>query len=153
MNKVPTPSAVKPDYLENRVAVVTGGGGGIGQAICQRFEAEGAVVYAVDIAHASSQSGQARKVDVTSEQSVNALFDEIEAEHGHLHILVNAAGIEIEKTIEETSLDEWNRVMSVNCTSMFLTSRRAVKLMRAADVGRLLRQQRRGACVNSCYGL
>lgn len=138
MNKVPAPSAVKPNYLQNRVAVVTGGGGGIGQAICKRFEAEGAVVYAIDLNHTPSQAGQARKVDVTSEDSVNTFFDEITAEHGHLHILVNAAGIEIEKTIEETSLEEWNRVMSVNCTSMFLTSRRAVKLMRTAGSGSII---------------
>jgi len=138
MNKVPQPSSVKPNYLANRVAVVTGGGGGIGQAICQRFEAEGAIVYSADIAHSDTQSGRAYQVDVTSEDSVNALFDDIDSAHGQLHILVNAAGIEIEKTIEQTSLEEWNRVMAVNCTSMFLTSRRAVKLMRAPGSGSII---------------
>ncbi len=138
MNKAPKPSAVKANYLQNRIAVVTGGGGGIGQSICQRFEAEGAIVYSVDINHTNSAAGQIRKVDVTSEQSVNTFFDEVTDDHGQLHILVNAAGIEIEKTIEETTLEEWNRVMSVNCTSMFLTSRRAVKLMRKAGSGSII---------------
>lgn len=133
------PSAVKPDYLKDRIAVVTGGTGGIGQAICERFEREGAIVYAADVAKSEqSDAGTYRTLDVTSEQSVTTLFDEIEQQHGKLHILVNAAGIEIEKTIEETTLDEWNRVMAVNCTGMFLTSRRAVKLMRAAGSGSII---------------
>jgi len=138
MNKRPSPSAVKPEYLLNRVAVVTGAGGGIGQAICKRFEQEGAIVYAADIALAEDQAGQAYEIDVASEESVNGLFDDVASQHGLLHILVNAAGIEIEKTIEDTSLEEWNKVMAVNCTSMFLTSRRAVKLMRAAGSGSII---------------
>jgi len=132
-----TPSAVNRDYLKDRVAVVTGGAGGIGQAICERFAREGAIVYAADLS-GNSTSGEFCTLDVTSESSVDALFDNIEKKHGHLHILVNAAGIEIEKTIEETSLEEWNQVMAVNCTGMFLTSRRAVKLMRAASGGSII---------------
>ena len=138
MSKTPIPSAVKANYLQDQVAVVTGGGGGIGQAICKRFEREGAIVYAADIAHSSDGAGIQRVLDVTSESSVDALFDEIETEHGQLHVLVNAAGIEIEKTIEDTSLEEWNHVMAVNCTGMFLTSRRAVKLMRKAGSGSII---------------
>ncbi|OED40345.1 short-chain dehydrogenase [Chromatiales bacterium (ex Bugula neritina AB1)] len=139
MSSTPIPSAVKPDYLKDRVAVVTGGTGGIGQAICERFEREGAIVYAADVTAAGdSQAGTYMPLDVTAEASVDTLFDHIENEHGLMHILVNAAGIEIEKTIEDTTLDEWNRVMSVNCTGMFLTSRRAVKLMRAAGTGSII---------------
>lgn len=139
MTSTPIPSAVKPDYLEGRIAVVTGGTGGIGQAVCKRFEREGAIVYAADISAATdSPAGIYKTLDVTSEDSVNALFDDIEKQHGHMHILVNAAGIEIEKTIEDTTLEQWNRVMAVNCTGMFLTSRRAVKLMRAAGTGSII---------------
>ena len=130
-------SAVRSDYLKGRVAVVTGGSGGIGQAICERFAREGAIVYAADLT-GESASGEFRTLDVTSEQSVDALFDEIETDHGHCHILVNAAGIEIEKTIEDTTLAEWNQVMAVNCTGMFLTSKRAVKLMRATSGGSII---------------
>ncbi len=133
------PSAVQANYLKNRIAVVTGGAGGIGQAICERFAREGAIVYAADLQPPEeSQACEFRTLDVTSEESVDSLFDEIESAHGHLHILVNAAGIEIEKTIEDTTLDEWNRVMAVNCTGMFLTSRRAVKLMRATSNGSII---------------
>ncbi len=139
MTKTAIPSAVKANYLQDQIAIVTGGGGGIGQAICQRFEREGAIVYSADVSqNDDSTAGLSRVLDVTSEASVDSLFDEIESEHGKLHILVNAAGIEIEKTIEDTSLDEWNTVMAVNCTGMFLTSRRAVKLMRNAGSGSII---------------
>ena len=139
MPKQEIPSAVGADYLKDRVAVVTGGAGGIGKAICERFVREGATVYCADVAPSSEASaGEFRTLDVTSEKSVDSLFNEIEDTHGHLHVLVNAAGIEIEKTIEETTLDEWNQVMAVNCTGMFLTSRRAVKLMRATQGGSII---------------
>lgn len=135
----PIPSAVAAHYLQDRIAVVTGGGGGIGQAICERFAREGAIVYAADIAgDATASNVEFRTLDVTSQTSVDQLFDEIEQRHGGMHILVNAAGIEIEKTIEDTSLEEWNQVMAVNCTGMFLTSRRAVKLMRAKGAGSII---------------
>ena len=122
-------SAVRPDYLKGRVALVTGGCGGIGRAICQRFHAEGARVYATDIAqYAFNEPG----VDVTSEPDAQAVMERVRNDHGRLDILVNAAGIEIEKTIEETSLEEWDRSFAVNVSGTFLTSKHALPLMRAA---------------------
>ena len=133
------PSAVPANYLQDKVAVVTGGRGGIGRAICERFVREGATVYACDIAGSRSHGfGTDIDLDVTSEDSVDALFQLIERSHGQLDILVNAAGVEIEKTIEDTSLTEWNHVMAVNVTGMFLTSRRAVALMRKAGAGSII---------------
>ncbi|MBX2883251.1 MAG: SDR family oxidoreductase [Granulosicoccus sp.] len=133
------PSAVPAGYLKGRIAVVTGGRGGIGRAICERFVREGAIVYAADLGDTSDHGfGQSIDLDVTSERSVSDLFERIDREHGQLHVLVNAAGIEIEKTIEETSLEEWNHVMAVNCTGMFLTSKSAVGLMRKAGAGSII---------------
>ncbi|MEM7599131.1 MAG: SDR family oxidoreductase [Pseudomonadota bacterium] len=123
--------------LDGKVALVTGGRGGIGRAICARFEREGAQVFAADLTAAGSlvpPEGVSRflQLDVTSEDSVTAAMARVGDEEGRLDILVNAAGIEIEKTIEETSLDEWNQSFAVNVTGTFLTSKHALPLMRAA---------------------
>lgn len=127
-------SAVRPDYLKGRVALVTGGCGGIGRAICQRFHAEGGRGYATDIAqYAFNEPGvDVLRHDVTSEPDAQAVMERVRNDHGRLDILVNAAGIEIEKTIEETSLEEWDRSFAVNVSGTFLTSKHALPLMRAA---------------------
>ncbi|MEL7281829.1 MAG: SDR family oxidoreductase [Pseudomonadota bacterium] len=123
--------------LDGKVALVTGGRGGIGRAICARFEREGAQVFAADLTTAGSlvsPDGVSRflQLDVTSEESVIAAMARVGEQEGRLDILVNAAGIEIEKTIEETSLDEWNLSFAVNVTGTFLTSKHALPLMRKA---------------------
>lgn len=121
--------------LQGKTALVTGGRGGIGRAICERFAREGARVFAADLsAGGSLQDGDAAQnflqLDVTSEASVIAAFDHVTAEVGCLDILVNAAGIEIEKTIEQTSLEEWNNIFAVNVTGTFLVSKYALPLLR-----------------------
>lgn len=130
-------SAVPPGYLKDRIAVVTGGCGGIGRAVCQRFHAEGAVVYATDVASFDFFQSNIHVLhhDVGSEEDAKAVMAHVAAEHGQLDILVNAAGIEIEKTIEETTLDEWNQSFSVNVNGAFLTSKHALPLMRKAGAG------------------
>ena len=121
---------------EGKVALVTGGRGGIGRAICERFEREGAVVYAADLSEGGSIGGGSTSrfvaLDVADEAAVKAAMARIGGEEGKLDILVNAAGIEIEKTIEDTSLEEWNRSFAVNVTGTFLTSKYALPLMRKA---------------------
>jgi NAD(P)-dependent dehydrogenase (short-subunit alcohol dehydrogenase family) len=62
----------------------------------------------------------------------------IDKQHGQLDILVNAAGIEIEQTIEETSLEDWNRIFAVNVTGTFLTSKHALPLMRKSGGGSII---------------
>ena len=134
-------STARDGNLFGSVAVVTGGCGGIGSAICARFAREGASVYATDIAAEVDPFPAGvtyHQHDVTSEDSAVDLMARIRGEHGHLHILVNAAGIEIEKTIEETSLAEWNRIFAVNVTGTFLTSRHALPLMRKAGGGSII---------------
>jgi NAD(P)-dependent dehydrogenase (short-subunit alcohol dehydrogenase family) len=91
--------------LNGKIALVTGGRGGIGRAICARFAKEGASVYAGDLSEAGSLADDAApaqgtflRFDVTDEASVASAFAAIEATHGKLDILVNAAGKEIEKT-------------------------------------------------------
>ena len=118
--------------LTGKTAFVTGGSGGIGAAICARFANEGARVIAADI-HPPGDTLEGiefREYDVTSETIVTSTFTELEQQWEQLDILVNAAGIEIEKTIEDTTLEEWNRIFAINVTGMFLTSKHALPLLR-----------------------
>jgi meso-butanediol dehydrogenase/(S,S)-butanediol dehydrogenase/diacetyl reductase len=124
--------------LSGRVALVTGGRGGIGRAICTRFLREGATVFAADLTNEGSLSTSADdsrfvRLDVTSEDEARAAMARVAQECGRLDILVNAAGIEIEKTIEHTSLAEWNRIFAVNVTGTFLTSKYALPLLRKSE--------------------
>jgi NAD(P)-dependent dehydrogenase (short-subunit alcohol dehydrogenase family) len=127
------------DALAGKVAFVTGGRGGIGRAICARFAAEGASVYAGDLRAGGSLPGVALpdgafiKLDVTQEDDARNAMAQIAEHEGRLDILVNAAGIEIEKTIEDTSLEEWNRIFAVNATGTFLISKYALPLLRKSD--------------------
>lgn len=122
--------------LEGKIALVTGGRGGIGRAVVKRLMKEGATVYAADLTAQGSlkqhddDGSQFIKLDVTSEQDAISVFETVKQDHGKLHILVNAAGIEIEKTIEQTSLEEWNQSFAVNVTGTFLTSKYSLPLLR-----------------------
>ncbi len=124
--------------LQGKTALVTGGRGGIGRAIVARFLREGATVYAADLSEQGSlaqhddDGSHFVRMNVADEDAVKAAMDRVGSENGKLDILVNAAGIEIEKTIEDTSLEEWNRSFAVNCTGTFLTSKYALPLMRLA---------------------
>ena len=121
--------------LDGRIALVTGGRGGAGRAVCARLEREGAVVYAADLTAEGTigtelAAGTFLPFDVTDEAAVTDGIAQIKAEQGRLDIVVNAAGIEIERTVEDTSLEEWNRIFAVNVTGTFLTSKHALPMLR-----------------------
>ena len=124
--------------LDGKVALVTGARGGIGRAIVARFIKEGATVYAADLTPEGSLDAHNDdgsiflKLDVTQETDAIAAMQTVRSEFGRLDVLVNAAGIEIEKTVEDTSLEEWNQSFAVNATGTFLTSKYALPLMREA---------------------
>jgi NAD(P)-dependent dehydrogenase (short-subunit alcohol dehydrogenase family) len=131
------------DMLAGKVALVTGGRGGIGRAICARFLREGATVFAADLTEQGSLAGAADgtrfiRLDVTSEDDARAAMAEVGRQCGKLDILVNAAGIEIEKTVEQTSLADWNRIFAVNVTGTFLTSKHALPLLRRSGTGSII---------------
>src|SRR5215208_3897136 len=105
--------------LHGRVALLTGGCGGIGRAIGERFRASGAAVMTWDIADAADE-----RVDVTDEAAVGAGMERLLARRGRLDILVNCAGITgPTKRIEDCSLAEWRRTLEINLTSTFLCCR------------------------------
>ena len=102
-------------------------------SICKRFLKEGAGVFAADLTEGGSLAEPDRsqfvRLDVSSEDEVRAAMAVV-ALFARLDILVNAAGIEVEKTIEETTLADWNRIFAVNVTGTFLASKYALPLLR-----------------------
>lgn len=132
--------------LDNKVAIVTGAGQGMGRAIVQHFVDQGALVYAVDVnsdavnSTVESLGEQAYPVvcDITDESAVKELMQRIETEQGRLNILVNNAGIGSVDGFLETPLETWQRVLSVNLTGAFLCSRESAALMSKAGSGSII---------------
>ncbi len=126
--------------LEGKCAVVTGGASGIGRAIAIAFAAEGANVTVVDraseekLAEIAGGRVAARRVDVANENEVIDLFQAV-AKAGGVDILVNCAGILIEKPLLETTAQDFDRLMSVNLKGVFLCGREALRLMVDQDRG------------------
>jgi NAD(P)-dependent dehydrogenase (short-subunit alcohol dehydrogenase family) len=136
--------------LTKRVALVTGGGGEIGGAICRRFAAEGAEVAVADldpakseaVARAITESGgraQGFKVDVTDEASAKAAVERTIAGFGRLTTLVNvAATVTPDGTVETLSLDDWNKALAVNLTGAFVMCKFGVPELRRAGGGSII---------------
>ncbi|KAA9130410.1 3-oxoacyl-ACP reductase [Microbacterium caowuchunii] len=132
--------------LQNRVAVITGGGSGIGLATARRFAAEGARVVVADLDRGAGEraaaevGGSYRTVDVADQQSVDELFDGVAAELGGIDIAFNNAGISPadDDSIETTELPAWDRVQDVNLKSVYLCSRAALRHMVPAGRGSII---------------
>lgn len=133
--------------VADKVALVTGAGSGIGRACAVALAREGAVVYASDVdtagtaetvaaITASGGRATALALDVSRQADWQAAIDRIDADHGRLDVLVNNAGIYLPKTMMETSLDDFRRVIAVNTDGAFLGMRAAVGLMRKAAGGK-----------------
>jgi NAD(P)-dependent dehydrogenase (short-subunit alcohol dehydrogenase family) len=123
--------------LEGRVALVTGGAQGIGRAIAEGLEAEGASVAIADL----DPPPDGIRADVSSEEDVQRLTDEVVARHGGIDVLVNNAGLYASlamRPFTEIPLEEWRRVMDVNVASMFLVSRAVVPRMRERGGGKIV---------------
>ena len=135
--------------LKGRVAIVTGGNGGIGLGMAQGLARAGASVIvaarnaeksraAVQALESLGARARAIEVDVSDEKSVDAMIREAAAWGGRLDILVNNAGINIRKPAQQLSLDEWRRVIDTNLTSAFLCSRGAYPHLKAAGGGKIV---------------
>jgi len=133
--------------LDGKVAVVTGGGSGLGRAIAVRFVAEGARVLVTDVNLASCEAtvaaiperdrsrAVARRVDVAREAEVEVAVADAVQRWGGLDVMVANAGIGALGFLADLPLEDWQRVVDVNLTGAFLCARHAVRVMRQRELG------------------
>lgn len=133
--------------LSNQVALVTGAAGGIGKAIADAYAVNGARVVYADIDFAGAQTAAAAadampvKMDVSDEASVGEAVAQIQRDFGRIDILVNNAGINTMKhrvTIEQFPKEEWDRLLAVDLTGLYLVSKACAILMLEQGAGRII---------------
>ena len=153
--------------LQDRIALVTGGAQGLGQAICLRLAAEGCQVVVADlnvdkaaqtaqeVVSAAGQRCIAIKVDVTEEAQVAAMVDGAVQEFGRLDILVANAGILIAEEISEFPAEKWRAVLNVNLFGYFLCAKHAARVMKPQRSGVIIeinsKSGKKGSYKNSAY--
>jgi NAD(P)-dependent dehydrogenase (short-subunit alcohol dehydrogenase family) len=137
------------DRLRSRVAVLTGASKGLGKAMALALAAEGARVALVSRAQeqletlaakiqSNGGTAEAFPADVTNEEDIERVSRGVVARFGQVNILINNAGINVRKSIGESTLDDWHRVMDTNVTSAFLMCRNLLPYMRGRGYGRII---------------
>ncbi len=140
--------------LENKVAIITGAGHGIGKAYARRFAEEGAHVVIADIDHEAAQavasdlmdggySAWSRTTDVRNFPDLENLMRETLDRFGHIDILLNNAAIYVTEKlwkgpVEDLALDEWDRVLEVNLKGVFLCSKAVIPIMKRQKSGKIV---------------
>lgn len=135
--------------LQDRVAVVTGGGRGIGKGIARKLAAAGAgvIVGDIDMAQAQLTADEIRRkhekvmavqVDVRQERSIVELIKKALDGFGNVDILINNAGIMFRTRLMDISVDEWERILRVNLTGPFLCTKAVIPLMKKNGFGRIV---------------
>lgn len=135
--------------VKDKIIVITGGAGGLGVAMAKELCKLGAVAYLLDldeekglVAQAQLQADGARvyfiKMDLTSESSWQETIDRICKGGQRIDVLVNNAGINIRKPVEEMSIEEWNKMMMVNTGSVFLGCKYVIPVMKKQHSGSII---------------
>ena len=153
--------------MKGRVAIVTGGAQGLGEAISRRLAGEGCKVIVADvnetgvnataaaIAKETGQSVLGVKVDVTQETEVKTLFDRAVREFGRIDIVVSNAGILIAEPIADADAEKWRAVMNVNLFGYFLVTKHACRIMKRQESGSIIninsKSGKKGSAANSAY--
>jgi NAD(P)-dependent dehydrogenase (short-subunit alcohol dehydrogenase family) len=142
--------------IDNQIAIVTGGGGGIGGAVADRFAREGAKLAVVDIDADAAKAQVARlakkgadaiaiAADVTNEQSVRTMVQAALDRWGRIDILVNVAGGADRKLVIEMTAADWDRIVDMNLKSVFLCSQAVLPTMLKQKYGKIVN-------ISSIYG-
>ncbi|MCG2768165.1 MAG: sorbitol-6-phosphate dehydrogenase [Anaerolineae bacterium] len=153
--------------LQDRIAIVTGGARGLGEAICQRLAREGAHMVvadlnlegaervADDIMAQTDRRAISVEVDVTDEVQVVAMVDRAVQEFGRLDILVSNAGILIAGPLDEFPTEKWRAVIEVNLIGYFLCAKHVARVMKAQRSGVIIqinsKSGKKGSYKNSAY--
>jgi len=134
--------------LKNKVAIVTGGARGIGEAVSELFASEGATVIILDLLprgkevaeRIRSQGGKAEfhTTSVADKSALESLFKEVFERYGAIHILINNAGITRDRTLEKMSENEWDEVVEVNLKGVFICTQAVVPYMKENKWGRIV---------------
>jgi NAD(P)-dependent dehydrogenase (short-subunit alcohol dehydrogenase family) len=137
------------ETLNGKIALVTGGGGGLGAAIVQTLAEAGAVTIAADIrTEQAEQVTQALRdrgleayalaLDITNDQQIETAIQKIVDQHGRIDVLVNNAGTDVTLSIEELPIEDWDRVMSVNLRAPFTLSKQVFPVMKQQGGGSIV---------------
>lgn len=148
--------------LEGKVAIVTGGAQGLGEALVYRLDKEGCKVLVADINYESAKQvadklsdAIAFKVDVTNEEEVEAMVKTAVDKYGKLDLLVSNAAILIAKAVPDFPLEQWKRMLDVNLTGYFLCAKAAAKVMIPNKSGNIIqinsKSGKKGSYKNSAY--
>ncbi len=148
--------------FDNKVAIVTGAGQGLGEAIARRLAAEGAKVGICDMNGENAQrvadslpEAMAFTVDVTNEQQVCDMVDEVVSIWGSLDIMVPNAGILIAESIENADVNKWRKVIEVNLIGNMICCKHAARIFMAQDSGAIVainsKSGKKGSFKNSAY--
>lgn len=153
--------------LTERIALVTGGAQGLGQALSERLAKEGAYVVVCDINEDGAKSTASKiaqdygvktlgiKMDVTDDEDVVKGFKQVEETFGRLDILVANAGILVSGEVTEFESDKWRKVIDVNLVGYFICAREAAKIMSRQKSGAIIqinsKSGKKGSFRNSAY--